>query len=396
MKRVFFLLAVLLSATIAGRPAAAQVNKAEDALEKQNYDEALQYVDVALREKPDDAKAHELRGRIYLSKASAAEDSAGYLELLSQMVQSFERAATLDPDMATGIQNRLDFAYATEFQRGIQAYTEAESANNPAKFVQSSRHFQACTIIAPDSTGSFINWAFALMAAGHEAEAIEPLERVAAMSGQDEEIVSHLSRLYLTNDRAADAVPLLEEATQAFPANEELRDNLLNAYMLTGQTDRAIQTYERLIATNGDNKTYRYNYGSLLLQAGMYEQAVEQLKVAVDLDAQDAYAQFNLGAAYVNQAFGANESVDALNEDLLVNRSSFTADELQTKQAELEELKAKRDELFALAIVPLENARSLLEAAGENVTDVCRALFRSYAQTGDAAKAESVQACAGM
>ena len=82
-------------------------------------------------------------------------------------------------------------------------------------------------MIAPDSLEPYVNRAFSLMAAGNEADAIKPFEMVVERGEQDEEIFSYLSRLYLTNDRAADAVPLLEEATKAFPANEELQNKIL-------------------------------------------------------------------------------------------------------------------------------------------------------------------------
>ena len=396
MKRMLILFTLLVSVAVTGRPANAQVKQAEKALKKQSYDEALRYVDEALRANPDDAKAFELRGRIYHGKASAAEDSVGHLQLLRRMMESFERAVTLDPQMATAIQNMLDFTYATEFQRGIETFTEAQSANDLNRYLQSSRHFEASSIVAPDSIEPYVNWAFSLVAAGYEADAIKPFEMVVERGEQDEEVFSYLSRLYLTNDRAADAVPLLEQATKAFPANEELQNNLLTAYTLSGQTDRAIDVYGQIVANAPDDKVHRYNYGSLLLQAGRYDAAIEQLKVAVSLDAEYADAQYNLGVAYLNQALTANRRVNEVSEELVVNRDLLSEEEIQAKESELEGLKEERLELFGLAIAPLERAKNLLEAAGENVTDVCKVLFQSYAQTGQADKAESVQACAGM
>ena len=51
MKRMLFLLTLLVSIAVTGRPANAQVKQAGEALEKQSYDEALRYVDEALRAK---------------------------------------------------------------------------------------------------------------------------------------------------------------------------------------------------------------------------------------------------------------------------------------------------------------------------------------------------------
>lgn len=53
MKRMLFLLTLLVSIAVTGRPANAQVKQAGEALEKQSYEEALRYVDEALRANPD-------------------------------------------------------------------------------------------------------------------------------------------------------------------------------------------------------------------------------------------------------------------------------------------------------------------------------------------------------
>ena len=84
----------------------------------------------------------------------------------------------------------------------------------------------------------------------------------------DFDVYNYLSRIYLTNDRSAEAVPVLEEAVSHFPDNSELQANLLNAYTMSGEMDRAIEQYSSAVADNPDNNLYRYNYGSLPASGG--------------------------------------------------------------------------------------------------------------------------------
>ncbi len=88
MKRLLIVLALLVGLGAAGLPVNAQVRKAEKALKKQNYDEALGYVEKAFQKKPEDAKAFEVQGRIYQGMASNAED-AEHVALLGQMMEAF-------------------------------------------------------------------------------------------------------------------------------------------------------------------------------------------------------------------------------------------------------------------------------------------------------------------
>lgn len=54
-----------------------------------------------------------------------------------------------------------------------------------------------------------------------------------------------------------------------------------------------------------------------------------------------------------------------------------------------------RGELFALAVAPLEKARSLYESAGTDVEAICQFMLPSYVQSGQMDEVANVQACAG-
>ena len=174
-----------------------------------------------------------------------------------------------------------------------------------------------------------------------------------------------------------------------------MQNNLLNAYTISGQMERAIEVYGQTVANAPDNKIYRYNYGSLLLQNEQHDAAIEQLKAAVALDSVYSDAQYNLGAAYVNWAITVNTRISAIDDTLRANRSSLTAEEIKTKEAEIDSLADERRELFGLAVAPLEKAKMLVEAEGEDTIAICKVLFQSYVQTGQTEKGEAVQECAG-
>ena len=395
MKRFVILLALFVGVGCIALPVSAQVRKAERALKKQQHQEALGFVEVALEKKPNDAKAYEVKGRIYQEMASMAEGE-DYTSYLGQMREAFDQAASLDGKVAEKVEGTLTLAYIGEFQKGIDAFNAAQNASDNAGYAMSARYFEGCSIIAPDSTGPYVNWAFAMIGSGDDVGAIKPLEMAIERGEPDLDVYNYLSRIYLTNDRAADAVPLLEEATGHFPDNEELQNNLLNAYAMSNQIDRAIEVYGKTVAGSPDNKIYRYNYGSLLLQAERHDDAIAQLKEAVRIDEAYTDAQYNLGAAYVNKAIAINNMINEIDDDLRANRGSLSADDISEREKRIDMLSEERRELFGLAVGPLEKAKTLGEADGRSVQEICRVLYQSYVQTNQMDKVESVQECAGL
>ncbi len=154
--------------------------------------------------------------------------------------------------------------------------------------------------------------------------------------------------------------------------------------------------YKSAVDRDPDNKLFRYNYGSLLVQTEEYDAAIEQLQAAVAIDPEYGNAHYNLGAAFINQAVAVNEQVTQLDDQLRANRDSMSSDEIEAMDNQIIDLADQRSALFGSAIEPLERAKALFEAGGEDATEVCMALFQSYVQTNQMDKANAVSACAGF
>ena len=396
-KRIPLLLALLVCGFLfMGADGCASDPNVEGAkldLKSKEYDRALENVEIALQKNPDNTEALELKGRILQEKAFTIDDPNEHANLISQMMEAFERAAILDPELDQTIENTLRIAYINEFQRGVQAFNRGRT--NELEFNTAVIYFQAASVIMPDSAGPYVNQGFALMNAGRDAEAIVPFERAITHGENAADTYTFLSNLYLVNNRAADAVTLLKTARDLYPQDADMQAQLLNAYQLSGQIDLAMEEYGAAVAEDPNNKIYRYNYGSLLLDANQFDDAIEQLQVAVDLDNQYANAQYNLGAAYVNKAVTINDQINAIDDDLRANRDSYSDAEKNARQDEMDRLADDRRALFQQAIAPLEQARTLFEANGEDAMAICQVLFQRYVQTNQRDRAESIQACAG-
>lgn len=397
MKRFPILLSLLLGVfLLAGADGCSSDPNVEGAkldLRNQDYDRALQNLNTALEKNPLNSEALELKGRVLSDQAFATLDPDQHIVLIHEMIKAFAKAKEVDPLLTESVTNSMRFAYASEFTRGIQAFNRGR--NDAAEFIVAAKYFHTAGDIFPDSSGAYVNEGYAYMNANQPESAMVPFENAIKAGDIEPDTYRFLAGLYQTYNRSEEGIALLEKASEMYPENIDVQTELLNAYQVSGQIDKALDRYKDAVAREPDNKLFRYNYGSLLVQVQRYEEAIAQLEAAIALDADYTNAHYNVGAAYINMAVDVNQQVSDLDDKLRAERGGLSRAEIQTREAAIDALVERRKELFGLAVAPLEKAKTLFEAAGEDASDVCRALYQSYVQVNEVEKAQGISDCAG-
>jgi len=359
-------------------------------LRNQDYDRAIENLDRALEKNPDNTEALTMKANALLEKAFQTQDPGEHTAFIEEMVANYDRAAELGAD----VEQNVTIAYAREFERAVIAFNRG--ADDDSQFGAAAQYFGNAMLIRPDSAAAYTYQGYALLNSGDTEGAIEALEQGVENGETDLQAYLYLGELYRSSGRSEDSVALLERAEEMFPGDPELQAHLLNSYQESGMLDRAMDKYQSSIETDPDNKTYRYNYGSLLLQSGDYDGAIEHLARATELDPEYGFAWYNLGAAYQNKAVGYNDQVVALDDQLREQRATMSSEQVRQMESDIDALIEQRRETFQQAIGPLERALALNEPAGEDVTQICVALYTAYVQTDQLDKAEGVAGCAGL
>lgn len=358
-----------------------------------DYDDYINKLDESIAADPSNVEAYEVKGKLLQKQAGEIRDADAHVALIGRMVESYEKALELDPENAEVIQ-KLREAYVGEFQMGIQAFNRGRE--DEAAYDEAVKFFKSTSMIQPDSSGPYVNQAYALINAGRQDDAVMPFEKAIELGEDEADTYLLLSNIYQSQQELSKAIGLLEKAREMFPEREDLQSQLLNAYISDGQMDRAMQDYSAAVDREPDNKLYRYNYGTLLLEAERYDDSAEQFAAAIEIDPEYGVAHYNLGASYVNKAVEINEEITAIDDNLRANRSDMSSSQIEEAEGKLDSMSEERKGFFAKAIAPLEAARRLFEGNGEDASAVCTALFQSYVQTGDDAKAEDAASCAGI
>lgn len=346
-------------------------------IRNEEYDAALENLNRALVANPDNVEAHVLKAEVLRLQAEDLPMPGPRRPLYEEMITSIDRVAALDATNAEVGITRLN-AWAKEMnQGGALLRSGGDDASAASGAVDA---FNNAVLIQPDSSDSHFNLGLAYLVTGDTDAAVAPLRQSVSMGEASAEVYRYLGVALLRTQQGAEAVTVLEEGAQRYPDDEALRAELLNAYAATDQPDRAVEAYERMVEADPDNALLRYNYGSSLLQLERYEEAIVQLTRAIELDPSNANAHYNLGAAYQNQGFTLNQQL--ADEDL--------------SDADAVRVREERDALFEQALPHLVEARGLTEAAGEDATDICNALFQVYTPLGRIEEAEEAAECAGM
>lgn len=365
MKRFSFVCALIISGfLLAGANGCSSDPNVEGAkldLRNRDYDRALENVNTALASNPDNAEALELKGRILQEKATETTDPEEHTRLIREMVESYQRAEQIDPEMAPMIEQRLRLAWVNEFQEGIEAFNQGQQ--DPSAYMNAARHFENTTLIQPDSAGGYVNQAYALINADREADAIAPLEAAIERGENAPEVYIRVASLYGATGQPDESVRILREARDVHPTDVDIQSQLLNAYVVADRMDEAMQDYENLVVADPQNKYYRYNYGSLLLEAERYDEAIEQLREATRIDPKYPAAQFNLGAAFINRAVDLRERINEMDDQLREQRSTLSREEITRREQEIETMVGEQRGLFGEAIAPLEAALDLSSGA---------------------------------
>lgn len=126
--------------------------------------------------------------------------------------------------------------------------------------------------------------------------------------GHEKSLVN-LARVYMDQDRAADALVQAKQAVELNPSSAGALRLLGRSYGALGEIDQAVEAYHRALVVDDHDVWSMNNLGLVLIQAGRFDEAVPALARAVELE--DGIATFfnNLGIALERSGYPATAAV---------------------------------------------------------------------------------------
>lgn len=179
----------------------------------------------------------------------------------------------------------------------------------------------------PDMKLAYLRLGFVLWDGGAPAEAIAELRRGLSTMGPNIDLEVRLGTYLAETGKAAEAIPMLERTTKAAPQNGEALNALGIAYAREGQGQRALEAFNRALEANPRDVYAHENIGTVHLQQNDYEAARAAFVRALENEPRSSRAQAGLGVVARQQgrmddAIGhwrTAVEIDAKNFDALFN-----------------------------------------------------------------------------
>ncbi len=288
-----------------------QSNKSVEKLDK-----AYEAFQKEVTEKPNSAEGWYWLGIIQGEKKQ-------FMALQQSWVKARQYGKTAD------VQQNSYYMWGQAFNHGANTLKRAQIRKDEAMYLEAAEAFSAATMLEPDSSAlynAYVYQAFALMGAGKTDEAMAPLnEQIKRNPNAD--AYSALAQLHTIKGnelkKAGNAdgakakfnetISLLNEAVVKFPDNSSLNNDLLNAYIAADRVTEAVTKFKDYAEKNQDDGSAQYAAGTAMLQVSQYEDATKFLARAIQLDAKNTSALYNIVVAYLRWGISmrdANQSTD--------------------------------------------------------------------------------------
>lgn len=258
----------------------------------------------------------------------------GDKENFTDMITAFNKSLSVSNKFQKDITASKKYHWANLFNKGVTYFQRASKVNDKdsskAYYNKSAAAYEQAINVEPDSGTTYRNLAFAHLALGENAKAIEPLQKLVDKNGSldgykylGEVLYSQGNELrneYLRTKNVQDSVKaqetflktikLLEAGRKKYPDDTDLLATLSNAYVGAGQLSVAVDAFKAGVEKEPSNKFYRYNYGVVLLGADKFEEAADQFKKAIEIDPNYENAIYNLAVTYVKWGAYINKKAE--------------------------------------------------------------------------------------
>ncbi len=391
-----------------------EIKKAQKAIKKGNFTEAMQYVTEA---EPSIGSANdELKAEFYLAKAETIVGTAGNdATKLQNAADSFMMAQKSDignkyiSEMETvGQKVRAGLVNSAITDQNAQKYTEAASKLYTSYMVSkkdtSDLYFAAGNAVnAKDykialdyyKTLNDLNYTGStkeFVATNKETGEVEKFDsqnqrdimiktgefikpEVRNAESRRGEILRNMTLIYIEQGDNEKATEIMDSARKENPKDMGLlRADADMAYKMK-DLPKYNRLMEEVVASDPENPELYYNLGVGSAGIGMKDKAMQYYKKALEINPDYASAQINIAALILSNEKEIVDKMNALGTSSADNKK-------------YDDFKAQREQIYKDAIPYLESA---LKLKPENL-EVTKTLSNIYSQIGEDAKAKEMKA----
>ncbi len=258
------------------------VTSAKVYIQQDNWDKAIEQLELAVQYTPDNAEAHYLLGSAYAQK-----------NLWEKMNVEFDKSLQLSPLYKTEITNTRLKHYNTNFNSGINRI-------NGGDVDGAIKQFKICHEIDPEQEGALKNLAYCYDKNNDLEGAVEVYKSLVEIAENKIEVYQSITGILFKLKKYDQVIEMEKKALEIDPGNSDAIANIAMAYDFLGDKDQARAEYEKALANNPNDKDLLYNLGRLQYMNKDYDAAIANFQKVIEMDPNDFDSNLNVGNAYLS------------------------------------------------------------------------------------------------
>lgn len=287
------------------------VTSAKLYISQENYDKAIEQLEVEVQTNPSNAEAFYLLGFAH-----------GHQNNYKEMVKAFDGSLAVSNKFANDITNVRKKYWIDSFNRGVR-----KIQNDQAK--EAIADFETAIIIDPNEAGSYKNLAFAYLKLMDDDKASQYYKKALEVDPSDAKTWLNYGIHNYNMQNYQAAIDALTKHLELDPSNNEAVTYIAMSYDLMGDREKAKDFYDNALAKNPDDPNLYFNRGRLYIMRDDYESAIKDFEKVIEVHPEDYDALIQLGTAYINIGEGFSKERTELENG---NGSSSRIAELKEKE----------------------------------------------------------------
>jgi tetratricopeptide (TPR) repeat protein len=261
-----------------------EVTSAKVYIQQDNWDKAIEQLEMAVSMYPTDAEAHFMLGQGMAEK-----------QQWERMNEMFDKSLAIAPMFEAQIKNTIDKNYVNQLNAGV-------SKTKAGDFEAAIENYKTANIISPDRVEGYVNLAATYANIDSFETAVVFFKKALDIQPDDKTIVNNLASTYFNLKDWDGVIELLTGALESDPSDADFIANLAIAYQNKGEHDKAMDMYEKVIAENPDMLDLKFNLAQLYSSKGEHEKAIKLYDDVIVNNPDDFDANSQVGQAYLIMA----------------------------------------------------------------------------------------------
>ncbi len=261
-----------------------EVTSAKVYIQQDNWDKAIEQLEMAVNMYPTDAEAHFLLGQGMAEKRN-----------WEKMNEMFDKSLAIAPTFEAQIKNIIDKNYVNQLNAGV-------SKTKAGEYEAAIENYQTANLISPDRVEGYVNLAATYANIDSFETAVVYFKKALEIQPDDKTIINNLALSYFELADWDGVIELLTGALETDPSDADFIANLAIAYQNKGEHEKAMDLYEKVVSENPDMIDLKFNLANLYSNKGEYEKAIELYDEVIKNNPEDFDANSQVGQAYLIMA----------------------------------------------------------------------------------------------